>query len=75
MGAHGLQKESLLEIKREETFEERMQKLQQKQLILPPRAPSGDVRLRKQSSNAVPVRGLTSATPMHAQGSTEHLAR
>ena len=34
-------------MKQEETFEERMERLKRKNQIALPRAPSGDVRLRK----------------------------
>lgn len=52
---------------KEETFEERMQRLKQKQLVLPPRAPSGDVRTRKVSNQ----RQLSS----QGQGSQANLLR
>lgn len=57
------------QIQKEETFEERMERLKRKQLVIPPRAPSGDPRssnmipLRKQSSNTALNRGMNSATP------------
>ena len=46
------------ELPKEETFEEKIAKLEQKNLVITrephhARAPSGDVRLRKQTSNSL----------------------
>jgi hypothetical protein len=55
----------------EETFEQKIAKLEQRNLVLPPRPPSGDVRLRKQNSNMNVHRGLVTAQMGHA--SKQHL--